>query len=120
MTREFSFSTSVYGDGKPLLMESKSSGNALGLQSFPLEEPTLLRKMTTVFGQGNSMNTWNSITELMVCGDERNALEQHHVDVEEDECNTFELESIVGRRKPCLQSLRERPQDALELRRIPM
>lgn len=62
----------VYADGKPLLLNTKSSGKTTGLQSFPVPNPTTVTTVTIVC-HGNSKDDWNSITEIMVCGDEDSA-----------------------------------------------
>lgn len=82
----------VYGDGNPLLLKSKSSGKSTGLQSFPLDKPTSL-KTVTIFGNGNSDDDWNSITEIMLCSEENTTGDKHDdPSGQEDECDTFELE----------------------------
>lgn len=82
----------IYGDGKPLLMNMESSGKTLGLQHFPLKEATVVKTLT-IFGNGNSMNGWNSVTEVAFCGAERSAKAAHDDPTgEEDECDTFNLE----------------------------
>jgi len=83
----------VYAEGKPLLMNSESSGKTVGLQSFSVEPATV--KEITIFGQGNSKNDWNSFHEILVCGDEAGALMSHDVEDQEEECDTFELEVSV-------------------------
>lgn len=79
----------VYGDGSPLLLKSESTGKSTGLQSFPLKKPTAL-KTITIFGNGNSDDDWNSILEVMVCGEEESGVK--HDDPSGEECDTFELE----------------------------
>ncbi len=86
----------VYGDGNPLLLKAESSGKSTGLQLFPMKETTTLKEIT-IFGNGNSEDEWNSITEVMVCTDDREGSEGSgtaHDDPagQEEECDTFELE----------------------------
>lgn len=83
----------VYGDGNPLLLKSESSGKSTGLQVFPLKKKTSL-KTVTIFGNGNSEDDWNSITEVMLCGEEEEESSGKHDDPfgEEENCDTFELE----------------------------
>ena len=81
----------VYGDGNPLLLESKSSGKSTKLQSFPFKKPTSL-KTVTIFGNGNSDDDWNSITEIMLCSEDESPDKHDDPSGEEDECDTFELE----------------------------
>lgn len=87
----------VYGDGAPLMMKSQSSGKSTGLQSFPLETPQSLSRIT-IFANGNSHDDWNSLAEIMVCmrgqsGEEEKAAEVHdHLAGDEEECETFELD----------------------------
>lgn len=80
----------VYGDGQPLLMNSKSSGKSTSLQAFPLKQPAPLKRVT-FFANGNSDDDWNSITQVMVCGEE-DGQEHDDPEGEEEECDTFELE----------------------------
>ena len=77
----------IYADGKPILMKQSSSGNSLGLERFNFETPVSAHKVT-LFGQGNSVNDWNSIVDIIVCGDVTVA---HDVQ-DEDECDTFALD----------------------------
>ena len=79
----------IYADGKPLLLKSESSGKTVGLQSFSIDPPMLLKEIT-IFGQGNSENDWNSFHEMIICGDEKGTHDTD-LDSEEEECNTFEL-----------------------------
>lgn len=81
----------VYGDGNPLLPKSESTGKTTGLQSFPLKKPTVLQTVT-VFGNGNSVDDWNSILEVMICGEEESLGKHDDPSGEEEECDTFELE----------------------------
>ena len=79
----------LYADGKPVLMHQKASGKTLNLQRFLLKEPIVAQKLT-IFGQGNSKNSWNSISDIIVCGSSTS--ETHDVPNEEEECETFPLE----------------------------
>ena len=81
----------VYADGNPVILKGKSSGKSTGLQSFPVKNPKTV-KTVTIFGNGNSEDEWNSITEIMVCGDVSEEVPHDDPAGEEDECNTFELE----------------------------
>ncbi|CAM9319381.1 unnamed protein product [Sphacelaria rigidula] len=81
----------VYGDGKPLLLKMKSSGKSTGLQKFTMEKSTNLKRVT-IFGNGNSEDEWNSITEVMVCTDNCDEVAHDDPAGEENECDTFELE----------------------------
>lgn len=80
----------IYADGSPLLMGMESSGKSSAIESFPLKTPKKA-KTITIFGQGNSVNEWNSITELIVCGEKASA---DHDLPEEEECDTFELNMV--------------------------
>lgn len=81
----------VYADGNPVMLKSKSSGKSTGLQSFPVKNPKTV-KTVTIFGNGNSEDDWNSITEIMVCSDDNEEVAHDDPAGEEDECDTFELE----------------------------
>lgn len=80
----------VYGDGEPLLLKSESAGKSTGLQTFPLKKPKSLKTLT-IFGNGNSEDSWNSVLEIIVCGDE---ISGKHDDnsAEEEACDTSGLE----------------------------
>lgn len=81
----------VYGDGNPILSKAESTGKTTGLQSFPLKKPMLLETVT-VFGNGNSVDDWNSILEVMVCGEEESLGKHDDPSGEQEECDTFELD----------------------------
>lgn len=131
-TREQRFD--VYGDGSPLCLKSKSSGKSTALQSFPLKEPTSLKRVT-IFGNGNSEDHWNSITEVMVCGEQEDPQQHDDPAGEEEECDTYELEiadvnasaddgneaaSVIGKvlkpRWSCKPKASKSPSDSLRTR----
>lgn len=53
-------------DGNTLLKNQKSSGKTLAMQRFPFK--AVEASSVTIKGGGNSHNSWNSLTELIVCG----------------------------------------------------
>lgn len=62
----------VAADGTTVLKKQESSGKTLALERFPFK-PIEASSITTK-GFGNSQNSWNSLTELIVCGvEEQNA-----------------------------------------------
>ena len=81
----------VYADGNPVMLKAKSSGKSTGLQSFPVKNPKTVENVT-IFGNGNSEDEWNSITEIIVCGDVSEEVAHDDQGGEDNECNTFELE----------------------------
>ena len=56
----------VFAEGKAVLENKKSSGKTLALQKFPFEETT--GSSLTIMAKGNSVDDWNSLTEVIVCG----------------------------------------------------
>lgn len=84
----------VYGDGEPLLKKGMSSGRTVGLQSFAFDTPKSLGHLT-IFGNGNSEDDWNSMSEIMFCmgqvREENSEKENPKEENPEEECDTFEL-----------------------------
>ena len=65
----------------------QSSGKTLGLEQFSLENPKELKKVT-IFGNGNSENSWSSLTEITVCGEGDIDRQDHDSSDDEDKCET--------------------------------
>lgn len=61
----------VAADGTPILKKQESSGKTLALERFPFKQ--VEASSVTIKGFGNSQNSWNSLTELIVCGVEEQA-----------------------------------------------
>jgi len=80
----------VYGNGEPLIKEAKSSGKTLGLERFIIKNPKEVTKVT-IFGNGNSKNSWSSLTEIIVCG-ESDTDHTDHDSPDEDQCETKRLD----------------------------
>ena len=56
----------VFVEGSEVLKDQVSTGKTLAMQKFPFK-PTKGSTLT-IMGLGNSMNDWNSLTEMIVCG----------------------------------------------------
>ena len=56
----------VFMEGSEILKDQVSTGKTLAMQKFPFK-PTKGSTLT-IMGRGNSMNDWNSLTEMIVCG----------------------------------------------------
>ena len=80
----------VYGDGEPLLKNMKSSGKTLGLEQFPIETKKDVTKVT-IFGNGNSENSWSSLTEITVCGKGDTDQQEHDSPASGNLCETKPL-----------------------------
>ncbi len=62
--RTQAFAVSV--DGTTVLKDQSSNGKTLALERFPFKP--IEASSVTIKGFGNSQNSWNSLTELIVCG----------------------------------------------------
>lgn len=71
----------IYVEGSMVLKDQKSSGKSLGLERFSFKEVS--GKKLSIFGHGNSQNTWNSITQIVACSKDLD--KDEHDSVEEDE-----------------------------------
>lgn len=56
----------VAADGTTVLKDQESNGKTLALERFPFKP--IEASSITIKGFGNSQNSWNSLTELIVCG----------------------------------------------------
>lgn len=56
----------VAADGTTVLKKQDSNGKTLALERFPFK--AVDASSVTIKGFGNSQNSWNSLTELIVCG----------------------------------------------------
>jgi len=72
----------VYVEGSLVLKDQKSSGKSLGLERFSFEEVS--GEKLSIFGHGNTENTWNSITQIVACSKNLDKNE-HDSNMEEDE-----------------------------------
>lgn len=92
-TQEFS----VYIEGSRILYDVKSSGKTLGLQRFTFDEKK--GSEVTIYGKGNSENDWNSITELVLCGPQKDE-DEHDLEVSNsNDCETItslKIEDVLG------------------------
>lgn len=92
-TQEFS----VYIEGSRILYDVKSSGKTLGLQRFTFDEKK--GSEVTIYGKGNSENDWNSITELVLCGPQKDE-DEHDLEVSNsNDCETItslNIEDVLG------------------------
>jgi len=81
----------VYGDGEPLLKNMESSGKTIGLEQFNLKKPKELKKVT-IFGNGNSENSWSSLTEITVCGESDTGRQEHDSPEDDNVCEKKKLD----------------------------
>ena len=58
----------VYANGREVLLDQQSSGNSLASQQFVFSKGKT-RKIdeVTIFGKGNSVDNWNSFSEIRLC-----------------------------------------------------
>lgn len=106
----------IYGDGSPVLRDAASSGKSLGLQTFVLDDPKVL-KHVTIFGNGNTNDDWNSISEIDICVENTVSLERTQI----ESCDTFELPvsektSCTSKEVPCsIHVILQKPSYVAEL-----
>jgi hypothetical protein len=65
----------LYVDGSPVLLGGESSGDLLTAEFFPFSEKA--GRKLTFMGHGNSIDRWNTISEIVVCG---TSIEKNHDD----------------------------------------